>query len=217
MIGAAKLQAVKKGGDTSIAFLIKANRGIVDLTGGTTFDTANTAVLSATQHLYGSQSIQFAGNTTTQEISSAGTGGVVSGNWTMEAWIFVTTSATARQLMASTGIASGTSTFTFGVNSAYKVTLADSIVRATSNGALVANQWNHIALCKTSGGTATLYINGVADLTTAVFAGAYTTTGFAFGSLTTGGQPFLGFVDSARISRKIQYTGNFTPAEFPDI
>ncbi len=217
-LSAGKFQAINKAALLTL-FQMKANQGILDMTQQTTFDTAKTAPLSSTQALYGSQSIQFAGNTTTELISSAGVGGQVgNSDFTMEAWIFPTASSGNHCIMSNQGVITGVNTFQF-LQQGLKFSLSDTASRFTLNGSLTQNAWNHVAICKpgSAGATAaSVYLNGVLDIVTTAWTSNYTAAGFSVGGRTDGANPFTGFIDSVRITRKIMYTSNFTPAEFPN-
>lgn len=199
-------------------FLFRADHGLVDIMGNTIFDTAATAPLTADHPMFSATSLLFDGTTAKEAISSAGTSGQVNGNtgsgWTMEAWIYLTTTTGSRVLLATTGIASGASTFNLFVNGSNFLCMSDNVQRVTGSIAIPANQIAHVAITKPPGVGATVWINGQPDVTTANFGGQYTVAGLGLGSLTTGGQNFKGAIDSARISKSIRYTAPFTPGQF---
>jgi hypothetical protein len=80
---------------------------------------------------------------------------------------------------------------------------------------MTQNAWNHLALTVTSGGTATLYING-ASVGTSSFGSYSGGSNFDIGTINGGGDgAFNGFISNFRVTKSIVYSGNFTPSTTP--
>jgi hypothetical protein len=156
--------------------------------------------------------------TTTRGIPS-----LVGVDWTVEAWVYRLSGAAAYACVVSLNGAADNSGFAgglhLGVNADGSGYCNDggSAAASSSAGAVPVGQWVHIAAVR-SGGTTTLYFNGVADGTTSqeVAAGPY----FAnVGAVP--GAPYSAFssdilIDELRIvAGTAVYTTNFTPSTAP--
>lgn len=77
---------------------------------------------------------------------------------------------------------------------------------------ITANQWYHVALCK-SGATATLYVNGVAagaPINRNVMMSIY-----YLGSTSAAAEGLVGFMNDFKYENSALYSGNFTPPSAP--
>ena len=132
-----------------------------------------------------------------------------SGNWTIEAWCYFTTSAINNVLV--TGRVSTTdrfyilwigTTLYLGDGSTNTVTLTSQ---------LSINQWFHIAVVKNST-TYTIYINGSSVGSTTDALGSYTLTEFQIGARTSQTWYSNGYISNLRVLKGTAlYTANFTP------
>jgi hypothetical protein len=156
--------------------------------------------------------------TTTRGIPS-----LVGVNWTVEAWVYRLSGDATYACVVSLNGAADNSEFAGGLhlgvnaNGSGYCNDGGSAAASSSAGAVPVGQWVHIAAVR-SGGTTTLYFNGVADGTTSqeVVAGPY----FAnVGAVP--GAPYSAFssdilIDELRIIKGYAaYTANFTPPTAP--
>jgi hypothetical protein len=140
------------------------------------------------------------------------------GNFTVECWVYPTTSGVA------TGLISNWQTggqFILRKNASNRPVLvftAGSAVTLTgTTTTIVTGMWNHVAAVR-NGSTFTLYVNGVADATTATNASAITGTGVVMrvGADGDASSLFTGFISEARIIPGTAfYTSNFVPPVAP--
>ena len=149
---------------------------------------------------------------TTPSNAAFGTG---TGNFTVEAWVFIT------QLRSSNGENNiigggatnswllgffGSSVYLASTNSGYTVQISYT---------LPLNQWVHIAAVR-NGNTATIYVNG-----TSIGSGSYTTncpTGYGVvgGDGANGtARCMYGYISNARFNNTALYSSNFTPSTTP--
>jgi hypothetical protein len=170
--------------------------------------------ISTAQSRFGGSSALFDG--VNDYLSVAVPGGLGSGNFTLEMWLYPTSSNTSIFVNRSDGTAAdgidtlsglrvGTAGF-FIINNSFQLT---------------QNEWTHVAFVR-SAGTFVRYINGVLDGSR-----AGTTNNFNGSSFRIGGNPwpsgntgyFAGHIDDLRVTVGVaRYTANFTPptAPFPD-
>lgn len=157
-------------------------------------------------------------NGTTDYITgvTAPTMAVGSASFTVECWVYPTAFTNAiGTIMCIQGGAS-TTDLNIWVNTSGTLavgTLANMSLHTGGN--LVKNAWSHIAMSVNSGGTATMYVNGVQDGTTWTTS-TVTSTIPRLGTGSTIARYFTGFISSARIVKGVQvYTGAFTPPTAP--
>jgi hypothetical protein len=131
-----------------------------------------------------------------------------SGAWTVEAWIYPTTSAGYRTIISGRsaiwemGLNTGTYQLYFYNGSLY-----------TTTATVTPNAWNHVAL-SSNGTDIKMYINGVLDRTVTASPGS-TATAVYIGSANTV-QYFTGYIADARIVKGTQvYPSAFTPPTAP--
>ena len=204
--------------------LFKADKGLIDLRSKSVFDT-KTVPLTGLRQKFSAVSAEFDGTTSRQLISSNGTGGQVSDGtpspndgWTMEGFIYVPSSGTGVRAIASNQNSSTTGNFTLYIDGNNKLVFTTNVIRDTSTAAVPLNQWFSFAIAKNSNIWTGIWFNGILDSSnTGDFGGAYASAvGFAIGSRLNGTLPFNGSIDSLRITKRVRYGGNYTPAEFSD-
>ena len=139
-----------------------------------------------------------------------------SGNFTIEMWIYPTTSSGGTRQIFYDSKPSGGSGFYVtislytGTNISFYTNGNDQI----TGGAVTFNVWSHVALVK-NGSTTTLYLNGVsqgtyADSNTYLNPTQRPVIGTNGGALPSAG--FYGYVDDLRVTKGYaRYTSNFTP------
>jgi hypothetical protein len=140
-------------------------------------------------------------------------------SFTVEAWVYLT-AATNNSTIASNGSYSGADgDWIVRVGSSggaagkweFTAFFGGTAYQAISNSAVTTNTWAHIAAVK-NGNTMTIYVNGVAQTTTAT-----NTNSVGFSNQTTligsgnGFGNFPGYISNLRIVKGVAvYTGNFT-------
>jgi hypothetical protein len=139
------------------------------------------------------------------------------GDFTIEAWIFPTSSSGVQGVVGlADGASTGSCTFFYNLT-ANKVTLNSYLGSiATSTASITLNAWTHIAFSRASGSLKT-FINGALDNTTA-FADNLTKTAFVVGrSYSTLNQEyFSGYVSNVRVVKGTAvYNSAFTPSTTP--
>jgi hypothetical protein len=148
-------------------------------------------------------------------------------DFTIEAWVYSSTSTFNQTIISTTSLAAGARGFGWnlrfetGYNIKFYVgngTGADTeFLTATSTG-ITINTWNHIAVVR-NGATVYVYVNGVQKGSAAMPA-TYNLTGTIPCQLgqrgTTLPEPLVGYVSNARIvNGTALYTSNFTPSTTP--
>ena len=139
------------------------------------------------------------------------------GDFTIEGWYFVSSSKDQalfdNRTSASSSAGVGCRLIT-GTNT-LRVILNNTALFTTSQ-AVVLNQWNHIAIVRSSG-TITAYLNGSA-MTGGSASGAtnITDTYMWIGELIDGGFKYNGYISNFRVVKGTAvYTSNFTPSTTP--
>ena len=140
-----------------------------------------------------------------------------SGDYTIEMWVYPTRISGTQENLITRGT-SGFSGFIMSVTNFLDSTSGSAWdANITYDNPLVANKWQHIAVCR-YGDTWTVYINGVAN-------GSDTASGSvsASGTLTIGGRTgqtdFQGYMNDVRLYKGVaKYTSDFVvPSTSPDI
>ena len=87
-----------------------------------------------------------------------------------------------------------------------------------TSGEFTVNNWHHVAVVRDTSNVVKMYLNGTASSTTFTYSSAYAATnsvviiGGEYGSITSIGHGWDGYIDEFRISRFARYTSNFTPS-----
>ena len=182
--------------------------------------TANgNAAASATQSNFYGSSYYFDGTDDKLTIPNNTDFNFGSGDSTIEMWVYPTRISGTQENLITRGT-SGYSGFIMSVKNFLDSTNGGSSwnVSITYDNPLVANVWQHIAVCR-SGDTWTVYINGVAN-------GSATASGTVQSSAETltigeraGQTDFQGYINDIRLYKGVaKYTSNFIPASTsPDI
>ena len=138
--------------------------------------------------------------------------------YTLEGWFYPTTVAAAEIPVVK--LYNSTQTIEFRiVSSKIQGRINNSATIVGGNSTIYPNQWYHFALVKPTAGsnTAVLYINGVAESTTATDTTTYTAfTTPRIGANQTPNLYYTGYVSGVRfLNGTGLYTGNFTPPSAP--
>ena len=177
------------------------------------------AQISTAQSKFGGASIAFDGTGDYITLASNAAFGYGTGDFTWEMW-FRASSTSSGYLMDHTGGNAGILAFTSGNKVSYFNTTVGTAgaLYNTGSGAVSANTWYHIAVCRASG-TTKLFLDGV-EKSSQADSHNYPTAGIGFGSFSLANSFFYnGFFDDIRITKGVaRYTANFTPptAPFPD-
>ena len=208
---------------TSPATAISGTNMLLNYTNGAIFDnaavadyeTVGNAQISTSVKKYGTGSMAFDGTgdwltTASRPIVS------LTGDFTIECWVYPTSVATTYQgIYSTTGTSSSDIQVQLNTN---QIRLSSYTAEIAKGGALQANTWTHIAVCRAAG-VVKLFQNGT------VVASAANTTAWVAGTAVIGNvfvnsYPLTGYIDDLRISNGVaRYPYNFTPptAEFPNI
>ena len=137
------------------------------------------------------------------------------GDLTVEAWIYPTTSVSNYQTIFTTrGTPANAVWFGFDTNTAYPMLYTSTAV-LTSSIAATRNAWNHVALVR-SGSIVTIYVNGVSG------GSVSNSTDFTANGCTVGydslsaNYPWYGYISNLRVVKGTAvYTTTFTPPSSP--
>lgn len=137
------------------------------------------------------------------------------GDFTVEAWIYVTTLAAARPIFEQRAGGASFVTFVFYVNTNGKLSFyVNPSPDIAFDLTVVTNSWNHVALVRQSG-VMYCYLNGVKASNSAAWTGNNTTSINRIGSAYDGAN-INGYMSNFRIVKGTAvYTANFTPSTQP--
>lgn len=138
------------------------------------------------------------------------------GDFTMEAWIYIPTVPSAYTLIMSGASTAGMSDgFVFGLDNTGKPYIGNGVVLGISGATAVqANTWVHVAAVK-NGANVQFYTNGTANGSAQAF--SPNAAGFAYvGANPAGNERITGYISNARIVKGTAvYTSAFTPPTAP--
>ena len=165
----------------------------------------------------GTHSMQFDGTGDWYTIPDGTWIDLGTGDFTMEAWIYLTASGSWRAVLGS-GNWGGPSTydFTWDVNGGdnklrFNVWNGSTETGVNMTTAIVNSTWTHVAAVR-SGGTLKQYLNGTANGTTLSSTHDVTSHGVVYIGNQSRGVPWQGNIQEVRISNNARYTSNFTPS-----
>ena len=151
-------------------------------------------------------------NTSTNHIQTSGLTAPATGDFTIEAWVYVTNNSANQNVIWDTRLVSQDGTngsyiiftnsnkFTFGTGGTTYFTTT-----STYN----TNEWLHVALVR-DGSTARLYINGVLGGSTSNSTN-WNSGDINIGSNRSGASVFNGYIRDLRVANEVVYSGAFTP------
>ena len=219
-------------GSTSALLHLDGNNGdnntiplntIAEATGRTTFIAAGTAgAVSSSSSIFkfGNGSLNFSGTGFLRSTDAAGAMAFGTGNFTMEAWVYIpsTTSAAYRSIFSSRA-GSSTSDATvgaFGINPSGSLYWYTGGFICNGGPTIAANTWTHVALVR-NGSTISAYVNGALASSGTSSASYVSPVGFGFGANSqVGDELFAGYIDDARITKDVaRYTAPFTVPTAP--
>jgi len=193
------------------------NAGIYDGKMANNLETVGNAQVATSPVKYGSGSMYFNGSSAiTARLSDFFSFGT--GDFTIEAWIYITTTGTGTIIDARS--ADVINAYIFNATSANKLQfIYGSSLSIVSTTVLSNNIWTHVAVCRANG-VIRIFVNGVVDATTATYTSAINAASFAAigggrssGSDAVTGYYFNGYIDDFRISKVARYIANFTPPQ----
>jgi hypothetical protein len=134
-----------------------------------------------------------------------------SGNFTIEAWIYPTTTSAGTRVFEFSG-----NTYNIDINTSAtgKISYYNGSSSIISSGTpITINAWQHIALVRNSG-TATIYVNGVSVASSSDSGNITAAQTLYIGGVTNGW--FQGYISNVRVNKGTAvYTSNFTPSTTP--
>lgn len=147
------------------------------------------------------------------------------GDFTLEAWVYLTTSGTSRMIFGTCDAAGsqGSMSYVLSINASnnafFAVGYGGSMYGSTNTATVPTNQWVHIAGVR-SGANVYVYLNGMqstSNTNMGALAITDSTQVVAIGRNGAGNFEYLtGYISNARITKGTAvYTGNFTPSGTP--
>lgn len=139
--------------------------------------------------------------------------------FTFEAWVYLTTLASASTLYDTRVSNSGTTTaMSVGIfATSGNIKFYDGGADNDLGGGITANAWTHVAIVRNSSNVITAYINGTATGTTVSSTRNFTDNYFWIASVPNPASPYLnGYMSNLRwVVGTAVYTSNFTPSTTP--
>lgn len=200
-----------------------AQTGMANMAGYQPFTNVGATTISTDQAKYGTTAVKFPG-TGTPYITYNGSliSGLASGldDFTLEAWVYATTTGTYRYIYAE-------SKYNTGANQPQQKRLhintnnrlvwkSDNIISDTD---FPANEWVHVAVCRASG-TTRMFQNGVLVGSLDESTISYLVPGYAspvatdrpiIGASKQRNYPLVGYIEDLRFTAAARYTAAFTP------
>jgi len=175
--------------------------------------TASTSVVSPVQYKWGTQSVYFQRQSTTQSgfqtVYDATALTLGTGDYTIELW-FYTTTTVAQSIICKGTSSAGWILQLNGSNQLQWVSGVTTLKSSTT--VLSANTWNYVAITR-SGTTGYMFINGTLEGATYTDNTNYNQTNSMFiGCNRTNQAGFVGYMDDIRVTKGVcRYTASFSP------
>jgi hypothetical protein len=205
---------------TNTSFLLNfTNAAILDNAMMAVPETVGNAQIDTTTKKYGTGSLEFDGTGDWLLIPDSPDQRLGTGNLTIECWLYLSATGTARGIV---GKGTSTTGWLLSTNTSNAVVFTYGTSTITSTGTLSGTTWYHIAVVREGTGTnqTKIYIDGTNDGTGTVSTDFTQTNAAYVGANRTGGDPMNGYIDDLRITKGVaRYTANFTAptAAFPDL
>jgi hypothetical protein len=202
------------------------NAGILDATSKNNLETVGNAQISTTQSKFGGSSMYFDGTGDWLLGPASQNLALGTGDFTVEAWIYVTTFTTTTGFQAIFSNRNSTTTqasFDFGIRNSdkylYFYNRNTDVSTFSTAGLSGVNTWIHVAIARV-GSTITFYINGTASGTVSVSTNSFGSNNVIYVGSNFNATPdiFNGYIDDLRVTKGVaRYTTGFTPptAAFP--
>jgi hypothetical protein len=152
-------------------------------------------------------------NGSNQYLTLSGVPVAATGQFTVEAWIYTSTSAIQIIYSQYKNTNPNRNHFTIDNYTGYKLTFAHgTAATVVGNTVVPLNQWNHVAVTRDSSNTLRLFLNGVLDATQTSYTSSLgqdnpRVSGFNG----VGTYNFNGYITNLRIANTALYTASFTP------
>lgn len=132
-------------------------------------------------------------------------------NFTVELWIYPTTSGTNRVLVDSRIAVDSETALTITIDSSDKLCyIVNNTNRITGTTSVAANTWHHIVYSRTAG-VGKLFLNGTQEGSSYSDLNYYNTRPLRFGASYNRSSYFIGYIDEIRVTKQFsKYTTNFT-------
>jgi hypothetical protein len=189
------------------------NAGIFDNAMMTDLETVGNAQISTSVVKYGTGSM-YLPNTSTSDYLVSPINGQLSGNFTLEMWLYPTSIVSGNAFLYSIG-AEVSSRFAFYLkNGVPYLNIYTGAETALGSTALSATTWSHLAFVR-YGSTITAYINGTNVGSTTSYTGTLGASSLVYiGSDSGVTSKYKGYIDDLRITQGYaRYTSNFTPPD----
>jgi len=197
--------------------LLTTNAGIFDNAMINDLTTVGNAQISTSVVKYGTGSMYFDGNGDYLPFVNRLTTDFGTGDFTVECWVYKTTSSGADQVIIDARAANNASPWLLVVNNSNQIYFYTGTAYTTST-SISLNTWSHIAVSRSSG-TLKIFIDGVSGFSGSVTTNLDKNAGGKIGSDFSGSAVLNGYIDEFRITKGYaRYTANFTPptAAFPN-
>ena len=189
------------------------NAGITDSAMINNLETIGNAQISTSVVKYGTGSM-YLPNTSTSDYLVSPINGQLSGNFTLEMWLYPTSIVSGNAFLYSIG-AEVSSRFAFYLkNGVPYLNIYRDAETALGSTALSATTWSHLAFVR-YGSTITAYINGTNVGSTTSYTGTLGASSLVYiGSESGATSKYKGYIDDLRITQGYaRYTSNFTPPD----
>lgn len=184
---------------------------LTDRQGKTVSAVAN-AQLSTAQKKFGTASLYLDGTGDYADVSSNPDFGFGTGDFTIEAFVYPTTTGAYRTLFDLRTSGGDTGGIILGISDTNALYFYfNGNYRIGPVGSVPTNSWSHIEISRVSGNTRA-FINGTQVGSTYVDANDYQTRPFRIGADPSGTFAFTGYIDEVRVSKGVgRHSANFTP------
>jgi hypothetical protein len=199
------------------------NAGIVDKTGRNNLETTGDARYSVLQSRFTGSSMLLDGTGDYIIIPHSPTNSILSGNFTIEFWVYPTVATGSRVIIAQWQQTQNLGGFTLGTSGnvwAFSLgSFSEDVALLVTTSTFTINTWYHIAVVR-SGSNFTMYVNGQSQATNTSsstrlpIAVNYSLGNYyaPTGAIPTTNPDFAGYIDELRITKGVaRYTANFTP------
>ena len=146
--------------------------------------------------------------------------GFGTGNFTLEAWIYLTSFNSYNSIIASRTASNDNASadYSFGIDNTGSIFMySASFLAQSSASAIKLNTWTHVAVVRSGTGSnqTVIYVNGTSTAT-GTATNNLTGTTCSVGALGNGNEPFYGYISDARVVKGTAvYTSTFTPPTAP--
>jgi len=193
------------------------NAGILDNAMMNDLETVGNAQISTSVKKYGTGSMAFDGTGDYLPFVNRLTTDFGTGDFTVECWVYKTTSSGADQVIIDARAANSATPWLISITNANTIYFYNGTTYTTSS-SISLNTWSHIAVSRSSG-TLKIFIDGVSGFSGSVTANLDKNVGGKIGSDVAGSAVLNGYIDDFRITKGYaRYTTTFTPptAAFPN-